>query len=54
MLATLQFIIKYVLTLGTIIGLIFMVACTVLVIVFAIKGDISIKIVRSKDKKENK
>lgn len=54
MLAALQFIVRYVLILSTIIGLVFMVACTMLVTVFAIKGDISINIIRSKDEKENK
>ena len=54
MLATLQFIVKYVLILSTIIGLVFMVVSTVFIIACVIHGDISIKIVRSKDKKENK
>lgn len=54
MLAALQFIVRYVLILSTIIGLVFMVACTVFVIVFAIKGDIKVNIVRSKDEKENR
>lgn len=54
MLGALQFIVRYVLILSTIIGLVFMIACTVFVIVFAIKGDISINIIRNKDEKENK
>lgn len=53
MLATLQFIVKYILTLGAIIGLVFMVLCTVFVIACVIKGDISINMIRSKDEKEN-
>ena len=54
MLETLRFITRYVLILSTIIGLVFMIACTVFVIVFAIKGDIKVNIIRSKDEKENK
>ena len=54
MLATLQFIVKNVLILSTIIGLAVMVACTVFIIACVIHGDIKIKIIRSKDEKENK
>lgn len=53
MLATLQFIVRNLLILSTIIGITFMVACTVFVIVCAIQGDIKINIIRSKDEKEN-
>lgn len=54
MLVTLQFWIKAVLTLGVILGLIFMIACTFLVIVCAISGDIKINIVRNSAEKEEK
>ena len=54
MLATLQFIVKNVLILSTIIGLAVMVACTVFIVVCVINGDIKIKITRSKAEKENK
>ena len=54
MLATLQFIVRYVLIFSTIIGLVFMVGCTVFMIVCAIRGDIKINIIRSEDEKENK
>ena len=53
MLAALQFIVRNLLILSTIIGLVFMVVCTVFVIVCAIHGDIKINIIRSKDEKEN-
>ena len=53
MLAALQFIVRYVLILSTIIGLAFMVACTVFMIDCVIRGDIKINITRSKDEKEN-
>ena len=49
----LQFIVRNLLILSTIIGLVFMVVCTVFVIVCAIQGDIKINIIRSKDEKEN-
>ncbi len=44
MLAALQFIVRNLLILSTIIGITFMVACTVFVIVCAIRGDIKPKI----------
>ena len=53
MLAALQFIVRNVLILSTIIGLAFMVACTVFMIICAIRGDIKINVTRSKDEKEN-
>lgn len=54
MLATvLQAMFQFVLKLGAIFGLVFMVACTVFVIVCAIRGDIKIKIIRNKAEKEN-
>lgn len=40
--------------LSVILGLVFMIACTVFVIVCVIRGDIKIKIIRSKEEKENK
>ena len=55
MLATiLQAMFQFVLKLSTIFGLVFMVACTVFVTVCAIRGDIKIKIIRSKAEKESK
>ena len=43
MLAALQFIVRNLLILSTIIGLVFMVVCTVFVIVCAIQGDIKMR-----------
>lgn len=53
LLAILQAMLKFTFNLGAIIGLAFMVACTVFMIVCAIQGDIKINIIRSKDEKEN-
>lgn len=53
MLAALQFIVRNLLILSMIIGLAFMVVCTVFVIICTIQGDIKINIIRSKDEKEN-
>jgi uncharacterized membrane protein len=53
MLAALQFIVRNLLILSTIIGITFMIACTVFVAVCVIHGDIKINIVRSKDEKGN-
>lgn len=50
MLAT---ILQILFKLSVIFGLVFMVVCTVFVIVCAIQGDIKINIIRSKDEKEN-
>lgn len=53
MLATLQLIVRNVLILSTIIGLVFMMACTVFVVVCIIHGDIKINITRDGTEKEN-
>ena len=52
--AIVQFWIKAVLTLSAIFGLAFMIACTAFVIIFVIRGDIKINIVRSNMEKEKK
>lgn len=54
LLAMLQAMLKFVLILGAIFGLAFMVMCTALVIVCTIRGDISINIVRSRTEEEKK
>lgn len=54
MLATLQFIVRYVLILSTIIGLVFIVACTIFVIACVIHGDIKINITRKGTEKRNR
>ena len=53
LLAILQTLFDFMLKLGVIFGLAFMIVCTVFVIVCIIHGDIKINIVRSKDEKEN-
>ena len=52
--AVLKAILKLVLTLGVALGLIFMVACTVFVIICIIRGDIKINIVKHETEKEKK
>lgn len=53
LLAILQAMFQFVLKLGTIFGLVFMVVCTVFVIVCVVHGDIKINIIRNKAEKEN-
>lgn len=53
MLAALQFIVRNLLILSTIIGITFMVVCTVFVIVCVVHGDIKINIVKSNAEKGN-
>lgn len=53
LLAILQTLFNFMLKLGVLFGLAFMVACTVFVIVCAIRGDIKINVIRSKTEKEN-
>ena len=53
LLAMLQALFNFMLKLSVIFGFIFMIACTVFVIVCIIYGDIKINIIRSKDEKEN-
>jgi hypothetical protein len=52
--AILQVLFKFVLKLGVTLGFIFMVACTVFVVVCAIRGDIKINITKSESEKEEK
>jgi len=54
LLAVLQVLLKFIFTLGAIFGLVFMMVCTVLAIVCAIRGDIRINIVKNKTDKEKK
>lgn len=53
LLAILQTLFNFMLKLGVVFGFIFMIACTVFVIVCIIHGDIKINIVRSNEEKEN-
>lgn len=52
MLAALQFIVRYVLILSTIIELVFMVASTIFIIACVIHGDIKINITRKGTEKK--
>ena len=52
--AILQVLFKFVLKLCVTLGFIFMVACTVFVVVCAIRGDIKINITKSESEKEEK
>lgn len=52
MLATLQFIVRFVLILSTIIGLVFIEACTIFVIACVIHGDIKIDITKIESENE--
>ena len=52
LLTMLQAMLKFVLILGAIFGLAFMVVCTALVIACVVRGDISINIVRSRTEEE--
>ncbi|WP_158591421.1 hypothetical protein [Roseburia sp. 1XD42-69] len=54
LIAILPDLLKFVLRLGMIFGLAFMLACTALVIYCIINGDIKISIVKSEDEKEEK
>lgn len=53
LLAILQTLFNFMLKLGVILGLAFIMVCTVFVIVCIIHGDIKINIVRSNEEKEN-
>lgn len=53
LLAMLQTLFNFMLKLSVVFGFIFMIACTVFVIVCIIHGDIKINIVRSNEEKEN-
>lgn len=52
--AILQVLFKFVLKLGVTLGFIFMIACTVLVVVCAIRGDIKINVIKSESEKGEK
>ena len=53
LLAILQAMLQFVLKLGVIFGLAFMIVCTVFVIVCIVHGDIKINVIRSKREEEN-
>lgn len=54
MLAALQPIFKFILTIGAALGIVFMIVCTVFVIISLIRGDIKIGMVRDETEKQNK
>ena len=54
MLATLQLIFKFILTIGAALGVLFMIVCTIFVVISFIHGDIKISMVRDETEKENK
>lgn len=54
LIAILPYLLKFVLELGALFGLAFMVVCTVFVVICIIHGDIKINIISDKDKKEGK
>lgn len=54
LLAILQTLFDFMLKLGAILGIAFMIVCTVFVIVCIIHGDIKINIIRNESEKENK
>lgn len=54
MISTIKYYLRYFLTLCFIAAIAFMVACTVLVVVCAIRGDIKVNIIKSESEKEEK
>ena len=54
MLAALQPIFRFILTLGAPLGIVFMIICTIFVVISFIRGDIKISMVRDETDKEDK
>lgn len=54
MLETLQLTLKFILTFSAIVGIIFMILCTVFVVVLLIRGDIKISMIKDETEKKNK
>ena len=54
MLAALQPIFRFILTFSAIVGIVFMIICTIFVIISFIHGDINISMVRDNTDKEDK
>lgn len=54
MLAALQPIFRFILTFGTTLGIVFMIICTIFVVISFIHGDIKISVVRDETEKEDK
>lgn len=53
-LATLQLIFKFILTISAALGIVFMILCTAFVVVSVIRGDIKIGMVKDETEKQNK
>ena len=54
MLATLQSVLKFILTFSSVLGIAFMILCTAFVVVSLIRGDIKIGMVKDETEKEEK
>lgn len=54
MLATLQPVLKFILTFSGKLGIVFMILCTAFVIISLIRGDIKIGMVKDETEKQNK
>lgn len=54
MLATLQSILKFILTFSAVLGIAFMILCTAFVVVSVIRGDIKIDMAKDETEKQGK
>ena len=54
MLAALQPVFRFILTFSAIVGIVFMIICTIFVVISFIHGDIKISMVKNETDKENK
>ncbi len=54
MLATLQLIFKFILTISATLGIVFMIVCTIFVVISFIHGDIKMSMIKDETEKENK
>lgn len=54
MLAALQPVFRFILTFGTTLGIVFMIICTIFVVISFIHGDIKISMVKNETEKEDK
>jgi len=53
-LATLQLIFKFILTISATLGIVFMIVCTIFVVISFIHGDIKMSMIKDETEKENK
>lgn len=54
MLATLQYVFKFILTFSAKLGIVFMILCTAFVVVSVIRGDIKIGMAKDETEKQDK